>query len=234
MEQIQESSVFFEKIAKSLSKARLDSYKMQGGSEVDAFRKYVWNTLLCEALYPAFQILEVSFRNSLHCQIATTANDPFWLSNEISFLYPDEKEAIKKSKKSIIDRRGSVTEDYLVAEMSFGFWTSLLDTRYETMWPKIIKGVLPNMPKTIRTRGDASKLMNPVRKLRNAALHHHSIWHWGDLKDQHGKMITLIGYICDSSAFLVSKIDRFPIVYEVGYKNCGKFLDEIKITTTMG
>jgi len=234
MVEIKVSIGFFDKMGKSLSKARLDSYKEENGSEVDALRKYVWNTLLCESLYPGFQILEVSFRNSVHFQIGETAKDPCWLSNQIGFLSDFEKEAIQKAKKSISDRRGSVTEDYLVSEMSFGFWTSLLDKRYETMWPKIIKAVLPNMPKTIRTRGDASKMMNTVRKLRNAALHHHSIWHWKDLKEQHEKMITLIGYICDSSAFLVSKIDRFPVVYALGYKNCGNFLGEIKLTTVTG
>jgi hypothetical protein len=49
------------------------------------------------------------------------------------------------------------------------------------MWPKIIVRVFPHMPRTQRTRKEASKHMNTVRKLRNAALHHHSIWHWHDL-----------------------------------------------------
>lgn len=221
------STDFFEDIAKSLSKARFGSYRLAGSTDHDALCKYVWNLLLCESLYPGFQILEVSFRNSIHNQLSIHTKDSNWLSSEIAFLYDDEKEAIQKSKASISERQKVLTEDVLVAEMGFGFWTSLLDSRYETMWPKIIKGVFPHMPNTFRTRKDASRLMNTVRRLRNAALHHHSIWHWNDLKEQHQKMQTLIGYICNSSLLLCSKIDRFPAIYAAGYKECGKLLEEI-------
>jgi len=211
-------------ITKSLSKARFDSYRVAGETDRIALSKYIWNLLLCESLYSGFQILEVAFRNSIHTEIAICAKDAQWLTNEI-FLFEEEKAAIKISKKSISDRKGTLTEDVLVAEMSFGFWTSLLDVRYDTMWHRIIKGVFPNMPKTDRTRKEASKAMNTVRKLRNAALHHHSIWHWSDLDQQHETMKALIGYICNSSLLLYGRIDRFPMIHGSGYKECEKLLE---------
>ena len=120
-----------------------------------------------------------------------------------------------------------MTENFLVSEMKFGFWTSLLNSRYDRLWPKIIGEVFPNMPKTSRTRGDASILMNEVRKLRNAALHHHSIWHWNDLKDRHSKMKLLIGYICTPSAATAKQIDRFPAVHSTGMSECQKTASKI-------
>jgi hypothetical protein len=120
-----------------------------------------------------------------------------------------------------------VTEDYLVAEMKFGFWTSLLNSSYDRLWPKIIAGVFPHMPRTMRSRSDASILMNEVRKLGNAALHHHSIWHWGDLKDRHAKMRQLIEYICKSSAAIANEVDRFPAMYLSGMSECQKSASKI-------
>ncbi len=211
------ASGFFSKFERMVSKPRLDSYKETGGTEHDALCRYLWNIALCESLYPSFQILEVGFRNAVHSEIAKHADDPEWLTKAL-FLWETEKDAVKKAKASLRERNRQVTEPLLVAEMNFGFWTSLLDARYEIMWHKIIAKVFPHMPKTMRTRGDASKLMNPVRKLRNAALHHHSIWHWRDLKEQHAQMHLLIGYLCDSMSKMAKQIDRFPEICRNGDK----------------
>lgn len=197
---------------------------MQGGIESDALAKCLWNILLCESLYPSFQILEVAFRNTVHAEISNAIGDSNWILNEFGFLYEDEKDAIKKSKAATALTGKPITEDILIAEMKFGFWTSLLDSRYDRLWHKIIVGVFPHMPKQTRTRGDAAKLMNTVRRLRNAALHHHSIWHWRDLKDQHAQMRLLIDFICKSSSAIAGQIDRFPAVYNLGPKQCEIFV----------
>ena len=206
---------------------------MQGGTERDALAKCLWNILLCECLYPSFQILEVAFRNSVHFEIAQALKIPDWLMTDPGILYEDEISAIQKSKASAtlkVNRR-ALTEDILIAEMKFGFWTSLLDSRYETLWHKIIAGVFPHMPKTIRTRREASKLMNAVRRLRNASLHHHSIWHWHDLKDQHDQMRTLIEYICRSSSAMAAQLDRFPAVYSSGLLQSRNTADNILLAS---
>ncbi len=211
------ASGFFERLNRTLSPARFGSYKKQTGHDHDALCKYVWNTLICEALYPSFQILEVGFRNALHSEIAKRSGDQTWLMNGGVFLYEDERDVIAKSRSSALSRIPALSEDILVAEMNFGFWTTLLDARYDTIWHKIIKEVFPNMPRSSRTRKEASKSMNTVRRLRNAALHHHSIWHWSDLQRQHGEMHELIYWICASASKLAKEIDRFPLVYSQGH-----------------
>lgn len=178
--------------------------------------RYLWNTALCESLYPAFQILEVGFRNTVHREIAKHTKESNWLRVEYPFLQAGEIEAIQEAKEDIDLRGKQLTEDILIAELRFGFWTSLLDSRYDKMWPKIIADVLPNMPRTIRVRWEASKIMNTVRRLRNAALHHHSIWHWKDLGQQHNQMRVLISYICKSIAQMADQIDRFPSILKGG------------------
>ena len=196
---------FLNDLERALSKARLDSYRKHGGSHHDTICLYIWNTAICESLYPSFQMLEVGLRNSIYCQVAKHSGQE-WLTNEARFLFEDELAAIKVSKKALEQRTETTTEDCLIAEMSFGFWTSLLDSRYERMWPKIIADVFPGMPRTIRTRGEVSRTMNVVRRLRNAALHHHSIWHWKDLKHQHSQMQVAIGWISKSISEICNKI----------------------------
>ncbi|HEY1663457.1 MAG TPA: hypothetical protein VGI03_13650 [Verrucomicrobiae bacterium] len=222
----QESIDFFKNLKESLSAKRFSGYQM-GGSELDAFAKYLWNIQLCESLCPSFQLLEVAFRNKIHSQVGIAIKDASWILHQHGIIYPEEQETIRKAKENLNIAHCPVTEDYLVSEMKFGFWTSLLNARYERLWPKIIGDVFPDMPKLSRTRADASILMNGVRKLRNAALHHHSIWHWRDLKDRHNQMRLMIGYICAQSASAADQIDRFPVVQSIGMGECQKMAAKI-------
>ncbi len=222
----QESIDFFTNLRKSLSDKRFSGY-LGRGTQLDAFAKYLWNAHICESLCPCFQLLEVAFRNKLHSQIGSAIGVPNWILAEHRIFYEDERNAMIKAKESLTLARSPTTEDYLVAEMKFGFWTSLLNSKYDKLWPKIIADVLPNMPKASRTRADVSILMNGVRRLRNASLHHHSIWHWADLKDRHMKTRMLIDYICTPSAIIAKQIDRFPAVYSTGMAECQKMASEI-------
>jgi hypothetical protein len=221
-----ESTDFFANLKKSLSIRRFSGYCGKG-SDLDAFAKYLWNIHLCESLCPCFQLLKVAFRNKVHCQIGLAIKDPNWILNEHGIIYEKGREAIKGAKESLEKDGAIITEDLLVSEMKFGFWTSLLNSQYDRLWPKIIAEVFPNMPKTIRTRGNVSVLMNGVRKLRNAALHHHSIWHWDDLKERHNQIRALIGYICFSSSITADEIDRFPTVQSNGNGECQKIASKI-------
>lgn len=223
MVETQESIDFFANLKQSLSAKRFSGYCLRG-SELDGFAKYLWNIHLCESLCPGFQLLEVAFRNKLHAQISIWSKEPNWISKKLGILYPEERAAIDKALQSLTTANSPITEDYLISEMKFGFWTSLLNSKYDKAWHKIIADVFPNMPKSERTRGNASILMNSVRKLRNAALHHHSIWHWSDLRGRHTEMRALIKYICAPSNAIADKIDKFPQVYSNGMAECQKIV----------
>lgn len=213
-------ALFLQKLKPHISEARFESYRPVNGSDDDALCRYLWNIALSEALYPVLQILEVGFRNAVHTSIGSmsvsTLGTADWLSAPKSFLFPQEAEIVEAAKTSLLSRRRPLTEAYLVSEVKFGFWTSLLDARYDKVWHKIIKRVFPDMPNTIRTRGEASARMTRVRKMRNAVSHHHSIWHWNDLEQQHADACTLIGWICQQQNQMVQTLDRFPEIYQAG------------------
>ena len=92
---------FFQRLERSLSAPRLDSYRKLGGGDCGALCRYLWNIALCEALYPSLQILEVGFRNSVHSEIATATGTPEWLKVELAFLFPPEKERITEAKNGL-------------------------------------------------------------------------------------------------------------------------------------
>lgn len=68
-----------------------------------------------------------------------------------------------------------VTPGRIVSELTFGFWTSLFDARFEmTLW-KSLRLAFPNCPKHIRQRKAISSKFNSIRRFRNRIFHHEAI-----------------------------------------------------------
>ena len=225
MPDIGTATEFFTKLNRAISTPRFASYRKNGETQEEALCKYLWNIRLCESLYSPLQMLEVGFRNALHTLVGIATKTPDLLKHRLGILYPDEILKIDIAEQSLRDRGKAATEAYLVSELPFGFWTSVLDSRYERLWHRIIKDVFPNMPRQMRTRSEASVVMNKVRRLRNAALHHHSIWHWSDLEEQHRSIHLILGWICESMSTIAISIDQFPKVLADGH---GCFLPIVK------
>ena len=59
---------FANKLKQVLSSERLAAYQLRMGQDGDLnlFSHYAWNMALSESLYPALQVLEVAFRNTVH------------------------------------------------------------------------------------------------------------------------------------------------------------------------
>jgi hypothetical protein len=120
-----------------------------------------------------------------------------------------------------LGRRGKPCEaGRLVAELSFGFWTTLFDVRYEqdrVLWPRLFaQKIFAHAPRQKRSRKALSPLLNRVRHLRNRAFHHEPIWHWSDLTQQHALVIDLLGWMGPQLRATGSAVDRFPRVHREG------------------
>lgn len=210
---------FFKSFERTVSQARLTSYRRPGDSENDTLARYLWNASLCEALHAPLQHLEVGFRNALHLALVEVNANQNWVSQiDRSILQPQEIATVEEAKGALIERGRPTDEGYVINELGFGFWASLLDSRYDRIWPPIIAKVFPHCPRRDRTRRDISRAITRIRRLRNSAFHHHSIWHWGDLASRHNELKTVIGWVCPALALIVTKIDRFPAVFRAGEK----------------
>lgn len=227
MESEDNQDKFLAKFLEAVLEQRFTAF-VDGATPQVGLARYLWNIQLCEAVYPVFHTLEVGLRNAVHREVGKYLNVPDWLGKAPGILHAQDLSKVDSAMDQLKRSRKDLDEGHLVAELSFGFWTSLLDSRYETLWHKIIKGVAPYMPKRLRTRSTLSAMVQPVRKVRNLAFHHHAIWDRKDLLKVHSDALTLLGWMSPSLSFTASELDRFPEVHSSGLAECketaGKYI----------
>lgn len=205
-------------LRKGLSAERLGGYvargKVSGDDEV--LSHYLWNIALCESLYPVLQCLEVTLRNSIHDALTQSSNDR-WFEDARLLHGHKEQEAIRDAKARLRILGKPDESGRIVAELRFGFWTSLFDRRYEqVLWPRHLKSVLPEMPRKIRTRKTVSWQLEEARRLRNRVFHHEPIWYWSDLLDKHARLLETLRWINPAVVNVIDLIDRFPTTFRIG------------------
>lgn len=213
-------------IRTALSNERLDAYGI-GRADDEKIANYLWNLALCEAMYPALHVLEVAVRNAVFRSgdavfggIATR-DVPCWLDAVPPIIHAEELPMLLAAKRRLRERGVPLEPGRLVAELRFGFWTSLFDVRYErskVLWPRLLRAQLldPSSPRSIRSRNHLSPLLNRMRLLRNRVFHHEPIWHWSNLVQQHTTAMDLIGWFSPALRSTIEPGDRFRQVHVTG------------------
>jgi hypothetical protein len=201
-------------IAEALSFQRLEAYRQSPSeNEQQILPRYLRNVLLSEALYPVLHFLEVSLRNHTHAIIAEGVSDQGWLA-KARCLESREAALVRKAIETLARQDKELNSGNLIAELNFGFWTSLFDVRYERVfWQRSIKHLFPEIPRTHRTRHTVSARLNRIRRLRNRVFHYEPIWHWKDLPEQHAAILETIGWMSPATAQTALAIDRFSAVF---------------------
>lgn len=213
-------------IRTALSSERLDAYG-RGGSDDEKIATYLWNLALSESLYPALHALEVAVRNAVFragavvFPGAATRDVPCWLDAVSPIVHSDDQPMVVAAKSRLRERGVPLEPGRLVAELRFGFWTSLFDVRYEQskiLWPRLLGAQLlhPSSPRSMRSRKQLSPLLNRMRHLRNRVFHHEPIWHWSNLAQQHALALELIGWFSPELRATVEPGDRFRMVHTAG------------------
>jgi len=200
-------------LQRTLSAERLEPYLVGAVSGADPLAWYLWNVRLTEALYPTLHGIEVALRNSLHDAIHRDTADALWMFKGGPLQKKEADQALDSASR-LEARRKSVSSGGVVAELNFGFWTSLLDKRYEgLLWPRLLRTAFPGVPRPRRTRGGLSARLNEIRRLRNRAFHHEPIWHWRDLPQQHAHAVEMLFWLCKDLGRMTATADRFADVY---------------------
>lgn len=202
---------FAQELRKAISHERLDAYRQKGGKLDDSnlFAHYAWNIALSERLYPALQGLEVTLRNSIHDAFSAKYETEEWYMRK-GLLDAREWASLEKALNELRKCRKPREPGRVIAELNFGFWTSLFDSRYEqTFWHGLIQPVFPYLPKPMRRRKTLSNRLNRIRRLRNRVFHHEPIWYWSDLSQQHEQIHETIAWMNPSMARMIAAFDRF-------------------------
>lgn len=216
---------FATQLFKALSHERLAAYqdRVSHDGNLNLFSHYAWNMALSESLYPVLQALEVTLRNAIYDAACDNFKQDDWFDDPAIINHRNDVTALNKAKQILQRQHKPLEPGRIIAELNFGFWTSLLDSRYEqVLWPRLIKKTFPYMPKRIRTRKFLSKRFYKIRRLRNRIFHHEPIWYWQDLQQQHQDMLEALRWIEPAMKELVVTVDRFDNIYNNG-------LDNIKI-----
>lgn len=210
-------------LTSSLSRSRLEAYRNKGDSELDLPARYNWNICLCEALYPTLQNIEVAFRNNLHNALTQKFGE-YWMWNDPTLSHDADREQIDKAEANLSDNGKPAEPSRMVAELTFGFWTRLLDRRFErVLWPQLIREVFPYVPAKVRRRDHISAHFQKVRRLRNRVSHHEPVWKLS-LLDEHRNLREALSWLAPQLEELTLSYDRFPRVH------AKEFLDQLKIS----
>jgi len=143
----------------------------------DAVSHYKANIEVSESFYPLLAIMEIGLRNNIDSQLKRKFEDENWFENPefIKIVSRFQIDRVSDARNSILREKKTITSGRVISELSFGFWTSLLDSKFEkTLW-KNVRFAFPNCPKKIRQRKTMSSKFNGIRKLRNRIFHHESV-----------------------------------------------------------
>ena len=146
------------------------------------------------------QVLEVALRNSIHKE-AKNVLGSFWFDNvayrAVCNLTAAQQRHVKNLSGSIsrartdirrelnLSRTAPVSEDRIVAKMTFGFWTNLFSAAFDVnrnpqaLWPSLLRAVFPNAPRGYRDRATIQRKLLTIKTFRNKTFHHEPIWNVG-------------------------------------------------------
>ena len=196
----------------AFSSQRLEKYiNLYNGDVMKVAAHYKANIALSESLYTSLSVFEVTLRNALSKELERMMGRKDWYS-----VFPSNP-ALKSLTSEVtvairhISQRGEmVSPDKIIAELTFGFWVTLLNSEYElTLW-KSLRLAFPHMPKKDRKRKNVSSPCNALRKLRNRVFHHESIcWDLDYITDIHNRLVMVLGWINKDMPSWLDEVDHF-------------------------
>jgi hypothetical protein len=212
----------FQQLKKACSPDRVEAYRNSGEDDIETMARYVWNTCLCEALYPSIQNLEIGLRNCLNAAIAKSYSNAHWFNDSHVLIDFREQQRVLDAKAELLKQGKAVTTGRIVAELHFGFWTSLLSHKYNNaLWlrPNLMKDAFPYMSKYFRKRSNLAGRFSQIRKLRNRIFHHEPIWNRPNLLSDHADILEALSWIDPCLKKVTVAIDRFSEVNEPAFYN---------------
>ena len=194
-------------LSRTISRDRLQRYISDAGDNEEAgFRRYVLNTLVSEAFYTPLQGLEIAIRHAIHHR-ATTHFGTDWFGDHTSLLQHPGTEMVEKARQSLTKQNKQSTSGGIVAELSFGFWVSVLGPKYEVnLWRPCLRLAFPNRPRGTERKA-IQVALDEIRRLRNRIAHHEPILD-RDLHADCATILKILGWICADTAAWVDHHSR--------------------------
>lgn len=194
----------------------MQEYRSPAGTDIEMLTNYFWDISLAEAVVPSLHGVELALRNSLHDNLRARYNDPMWFYRP-GVLEPGQLSQLAGALRQLSDRKVAPSDGHIVAELSLGFWVTLISDPYQQrLWQPnryaLLSSVFPNA--SGKSRQEIHRRYNSIRKnLRNRVSHHEAIWDRPALEQEHTDTIEAIAWINPELANAIQAIDRFPAAY---------------------
>lgn len=225
----------FAKFNTIYSPERLSKYKRAANRDNELTEiLYYYNQRLAKSFQPLVSNVEVMLRNKLNKAIATKYSDDKWLLHRVKGYSPTGiapftgvspidnnylRDCLRKADQKLVRKGRSITQDRLISELDFGFWTSLYNNGLPTDVSAAVMSIFcPLPPGTNRQtiKGDVNK----IRLFRNRICHNNTLFFTRatiDIEkavDAYKCMVSLSKYL-DSDVFIEfqkSGLDTIPSV----------------------
>ena len=208
------NKLFFEKV---FSEKRMERYFiLYPNDESRAVKHYQSNIKLTEAFYTSLSVLEVALRNALSRELKTmTGRDDWYAIFANTPGLTNLNKYITQASKHIAGRHEQITTSKIIAELTLGFWVSLLNAEYERLLWKDLRRAFPYIPKKDRKRKNVSAPLNRFRAFRNRVFHNESIcWNMKKVQEIHDELLLVLEWINKDLPEWLKEIDRFENVQE--------------------
>lgn len=182
----------YQKLEYYLSQPRLDRFlTATGNSKSKAQKLYRINLRVAQSFYPVLNLFEIFFRNIVNYQVSSHFANPNWIITEKNGFMDNPslnssrfflKNSINKAERTIRRKGGTVTAGKVIAEQSFGFWTSLFDTHHYRLIGGVVIHCFPNKPTNVN-RNILNQKLNRIREFRNRVYHNEPICFLGNTID---------------------------------------------------
>lgn len=202
---------------------RLSSFKQhEMDTKEDIIKSYCNNIKISQALYPELCTLEVILRNAIDSTLKKQISET-WIEDEINNkrlldineynillkTYNDTKNECRINKKEF-------TLGKVIANLNFGFWTSLCVKKYSAkIWnkPKCFYGVFANYKERPSINKIAQKLYT-IRRFRNRVFHYEQIFKYPQKTlDLYNCILEILSYLPYDDLEILRQTSSFVDVY---------------------
>ncbi len=125
-------------------------------------------------------------------------------------------EQLAKAREQLAEQGRPPEPGRLVATLTFGFWTALLNKEYEELWRATLHHAMHSEARDEKghglTRKNLTRLLTPLRELRNWVAHHEPILAW-NLPRHHEAILRITGWLSPAAEQWTRRHSRFPIVH---------------------
>lgn len=204
---------------RDLAPDRFDGFRRASDAdELDAIARYLWNMALCRSIQTPLHVLEVTFRNRLHNALTTVRGRPDWY-DDATLLNGQEQKMVASAKGQLNKVGRPHDPGRVVAELTFGFWTSLYGRHHDhDVIRPTLGAVFPHTPAGVALRRQTiTPRLKEARTIRNRVSHHEPIYRSGDLVAAHARLCETIAWMSPQMATVVEVDDDFRKLFGGGW-----------------